>query len=199
MINNFYKLAHLGGAAPWRPGAVVAIAAMLVLAGCKADKAAAPPAPVSLTAQAAGHYCQMTVLDHPGPKAQVHLAGSKHPLWFAQVRDAIAFARKPNQGTEVTAVYVSDMGKAPSWHTPGSDNWIAMRAALYVTGSSRRGGMGGPELVPFALPDKAQSFVNAYGGRAISYANITDEMVLAPTDITPGIEGVSPKPPQKPH
>jgi len=145
----------------------------------------AVPEPVTLTGEATGHYCQMIVLNHPGPKAQVHLAGNQQPLWFTQIRDAIAFERLPEETAEIAAIFVSDMGAAASWGNPGTDNWIDARTAHYVIGSSRRGGMGAPELVPFALRQKADAFAGRHGGTVIDFSAITDEMVLAPVDVDP--------------
>ncbi len=125
----------------------------------------------------------MTVLDHPGPKAQVHLAGFPNPLFFTQVRDALAYQRMPEQASAVTIIYVNDMGSASSWDQPGATNWVKATEARYVIGSSKRGGMGAPELVPFRTETAAAAFVTEYGGRVIGYDEITDEMVLSPVEI----------------
>lgn len=87
----------------------------LMLAGCNGNEASAPPAPSTMTAEAVGHNCQMYVLDHAGPKAQVHLKGMEAPLWFAEVVDAVAYLRGAEHEADVTAIYVSDMGRASSW------------------------------------------------------------------------------------
>lgn len=52
---------------------------------------AALPEPVELTAQAVVHYCQMNLLEHAGPKGQIHLSGLPAPIFFSQVRDVIAY------------------------------------------------------------------------------------------------------------
>ena len=114
--------------------------ATLSLAACK-EEAATPPPPVALTAQAVGHYCQMDLLEHPGPKAQVHLDGLPDPLFFSQVRDAIAYQRMPEQSHAIRAIYVNDMAVAPSWAQPGPDNWIDASTAHFVIGSDATGGM----------------------------------------------------------
>lgn len=155
--------------------------ALLALAACREDNASAPPPPVTMTAEAVGHYCQMNLLEHPGPKAQVHLDGMPWPLFFSQVRDAIAYQRMPEQSHMITAVYVSDMGAgSASWDDPGADNWIAGETALYVIGADIEGGMGAPELVPFTTRDKAEDFVAEYGGEILTLADIPDSTVLAP-------------------
>ncbi len=164
---------------------VLACLTAIAISGCSEQQAAVDAEPVTLTGEAIGHYCQMIVVDHAGPKAQVHLAGNAEPLWFTQIRDAMAFTRMPEETAEVAAIFVSDMGAAASWEKPGADNWIDARVAHYVIGSNRRGGMGAPELVPFASQEKAHHFAEQHGGTVIGYAAITDVMVLAPVDVDP--------------
>ena len=155
----------------------------LALAGCKDDvTASALPAAVTLTEEAAGYYCQMVILDHPGPKAQVHLAGMDAPLWFSQVRDGLAYLKSPDQAAEIRILYVSDMGVAPSWDQPGADNWIDAATATYVVGSGAVGGMAAPELVPFSDAALALAFSEAHGGSLMALEEIPLATVLAPLD-----------------
>lgn len=155
---------------------------LLALAACQEERAALPQ-PVTLTAEAVGHYCQMNMLEHPGPMAQVHLDGIPHPLFFSQVRDAVAYLRMPEQSHMIRAIYVSDMG-APgaSWEEPGADNWTLAESAFYVTGSDRVGGMEAPELVPFAAREAAADFAARHGGEVRALAEIPDTLVLAPVE-----------------
>ncbi|MBZ4691116.1 MAG: Nitrous oxide reductase maturation protein outer-rane lipoprotein NosL [Cereibacter sp.] len=153
--------------------------ALLALPGCREEAANRPP-PVALTAEAVGHYCQMDLLVHPGPKAQVHLAGIEAPLFFSQVRDALAFQRMPEQEGAITAIYVNDMGAAQSWQEPGVTNWIDAESAVYVVGSAARGGMDAPELVPFSSETAAQGFAGRDGGAVMAFAAIGDRDVLEP-------------------
>lgn len=150
---------------------------LLALAACREDEAARP-SPVALTAETAGHFCQMTLLEHPGPKAQVHFEEHPgQPFFFSQVSDAVAYRRMPEQDGTIVAIYVSDMGAAASWEAPGAGNWIDAESATYVVGSSRLGGMGAPELVPFADAVKAADFAAAYGGTLHSFADIPDSAI----------------------
>lgn len=160
----------------------------LVLSGCK-EEVAERPLPVTMTAEAVGHYCQMDLLEHPGPKAQVHLAGLPDPLFFSQVRDAIAYQRMPEQSHAIAAIYVSDMGAAPSWEAPGADNWISAETAVYVVGATVAGGMGAPELIPFADRAAAEDFVARNGGEILSLLSVPDETVLAPVQFRFDDEG----------
>lgn len=154
---------------------------LLVLAGCK-EEAAQDVSALPLTAEAVGHFCQMNLLEHDGPKAQVHLTGLPGtPLFFSQVRDAIAYQRMPEQSYEILAIWVNDMGATgATWAVPGQANWILAEDATYVVGSRAMGGMGTPEIVPFSDPEKASSFAQANGGAVMHLAEIPDDTVLAP-------------------
>jgi len=165
-----------------RPLLLLALAAALALplSACK-EKAAQNTAPLDMTAETLGHYCQMNLLEHPGPKAQVHLEGAPAPLFFSQVRDAIAYARAPEQTAPIAAIYVNDMGRAgATWDQPGDGNWITAADAFYVIGTAREGGMGLPETIPFGLESDAQALAAAEGGAVLRLAEIPDDMVLAP-------------------
>ncbi len=164
-------------------GATILLAGLIALAGCKEEQASLP-APVPMNDEALGYYCQMAMSEHEGPKAQVHTEGGLAPLFFSQVRDAIAFDRMPEQEARVVAIYVSDMGRAKSWAEPGEDNWILARDAFFVVGSQAVGGMGATELVPFGTRDAAEAFVRDKGGRVVTYSEIRDEDVFSPNDTT---------------
>lgn len=165
------------------------ILAALLLTACQEEKQ--DISPVELSGTAVGHYCQMELLEHPGPKAQVHLEGAPgKPLFFSQVRDAVAYSRLPEQDGVILAIYVNDMG-APgaTWDEPGTKNWIAAGSAHYVVGSEVEGGMGAPELVPFADPEKAAAFAATKGGTVMELAEVSDAEVIAPVDHS-GHEGM---------
>lgn len=158
------------------------LAAMLLVAACRKEVATNVD-PVALTPETVGYFCQMTLLEHPGPKAQVHLEGFPGtPRFFSQVRDAVVYQRLPEQVAPILAIYVSDMGAATArWDAPGATNWIAADTAFYVVGSDARGGMDAPEFVPFAARDKAEAFAAAHGGAVLRLGEIPASAV-APSD-----------------
>jgi copper chaperone NosL len=87
----------------------------------------------------------------------------------------------PEQSHEILAIWVNDMG-APgaTWTDPGAENWIEASAAHYVVGARVTGGMGAPEIVPFADRAAADAFARANGGAILSLDEIPDEVVLTP-------------------
>lgn len=154
--------------------------ALAALAGCR-DEAVAP-APVDLTEEAVSFFCQMHILDHGGPKGQVHLEGMPAPLFFGQVRDLVAYLKAPERDARIVASYVNDMGAAPRWSEPGIGNWIAAEAAVFVVGAGVAGGMGAPEVVPFADPAAAADFIARHGGRAVALTDIPEAAVFGAVD-----------------
>ena len=163
------------------------LVAALALAGCREDQAEAPPA-ADLTDTALSYFCQMNVAEHGGPKGQIHLKGHPEPLFFAQVRDMVAYLKSPERDADITAVYVSDMGVAPSWDSPGISNWIVADTATFVVGADVAGGMGAPEIVPFARLQDATGFVARYGGHAVSLSDIPDQAAIGAVDLDQPLE-----------
>ena len=159
---------------------VVAASLALALAGCKDEKTAEAPKPVEPTADSIAHFCNMPVLDHPGPKGEIFLKGKAEPVWFASARDTIAFTKLPEEPKEIAAIYVSDMGKAEGWLKPEPGGWVEAHAAWYVLGSSYDGGMGGREAVSFAKEADAARFVARFGGHLARLVDVPEEYVLGP-------------------
>ncbi len=159
---------------------VVLAACILALGACR-DEVADLPSPVAMTSAAVGHYCQMGILEHTGPKAQAYLEGLPAPLFFSQVRDVVAYMRMPEQSHVVTVAYVSDMGvPGATWNAPGTENWINASDAHFVVGSVVTGGMGTPEIVPFSAMEAALAFADLHGGAVMGMDDIPDSVVLAP-------------------
>jgi copper chaperone NosL len=157
--------------------ALLALLAAPLLAACEEKQQAAAPAPHEITREAIGHYCNMIVADHPGPKGQVFLIGEEKPIWFSSVRDTIAFTMLPEEPKNIAAIYVNDMGRA-SWEKPEPATWIEARQAWYVVGSAQRGGMGAVEAVPFAQKTAAEQFVREHGGRIVTFAEMPPSFIL---------------------
>ena len=161
--------------------------ALIALAACK-EEVAVVPDPVDLTPDALSFFCQMNIAEHGGPKGQIHLDGYPAPLFFAQVRDMVAYLKSPERDAKITAVYVSDMGIAVNWREPGISNWIAAGGATFVVGANVAGGMGAREVVPFGDPSDADDFINRYGGTALPLSDIPADEVLGPVDLDLNLE-----------
>lgn len=156
---------------------VLAAAALaLAVAGCGDDSPPTPVEPVKLTRDHRGHYCRMIVLDHKGPKGQIHLKTGKIVV-FSSVRDTIAFTLLPEEPKNIAAIFVNDMS-ATDWDRPGPDTWIKADKAFYVIGSEKRGGMGASEAVPFAARKAAAVFAGKFGGEIARLGEIPRDYIL---------------------
>ena len=155
---------------------IILVCGVLVACNASDDKI---PAAQALMDGATGVYCGMNIAEHPGPKAQAFEKGRADPLWFTAVRDALAYSRLPGEAQSITAMYVHDMGKATSWENPQNDGiWISAEEAFYVVGSVKRGGMGMPEVVPFASQANALDFAKQFGGTVVNYQNIATKYLF---------------------
>jgi len=159
-------------------GIVPVIVALLALTACGPDDVVELPKPVNLNQEASGYFCNMTILDHPGPKAQAFVKGSDAPFWFTSARDAIAFSILPESANAVAVMYVTDMATVESWENTAKGNWIKAEAAFYVIESSKRGGMGAAEAVPFGTMKSATGFQGEFGGKVVKYADVPRSYVL---------------------
>jgi copper chaperone NosL len=157
---------------------LIAVALALSLTACKDEKTAEAPKPVEPTAASIAHFCNMPVLDHPGPKGEIFIKGKTEPVWFASARDTIAFTKLPEEPKEIAAIYVTDMGHAEAWLKPEPGGWVEAGAAWYVLGSSYDGGIGGREAVPFAKQEDAARFVARFGGHLARLGDVPEEYVL---------------------
>jgi copper chaperone NosL len=159
---------------------MVALAVIcLALAACDQEQeSVTQPPPHDLTPDAIAYFCGMNVLEHPGPKGQIILASRSDPVWFSSTRDALAFTMLPEEPKDIQAIYVSDMGKAPSWEKPGASNWVEAHRAIFVIGSHLKGGMGADEAVPFSDRATAEKFTSEQGGRIVSFGDMPRDYIL---------------------
>ena len=157
---------------------IVPLAIVLLLMACEPEQATVKPPPQEITREAIGHYCNMIVVDHQGPKAQIFLKDRPDPIWFSSVRDAIAFTLLPEEPKNIAAIYVNDMAQA-SWAAPEAGSWIEAAEAFYVIDSERRGGMGAKEAVPLGARDRAEAFAAAHGGKVVAFDEIPQDYILS--------------------
>jgi copper chaperone NosL len=149
------------------------------LLGCDdRSERAALPSPVEPGASSVAHFCNMALLDHPGPKGQIFLNGRPDPVWFSSVRDTLAFTMLPEEPKAIAAIYVNDMAKARDWQHPEPGTWTDARSAWFVLGSDYDGGMSGREAVPFSSEAAARDFAAHHGGRLSRFADIPQSYVL---------------------
>jgi copper chaperone NosL len=148
------------------------------MVACTPEKQAELPPPAPFDAQASAHFCGMAIGEHPGPKGQIWLDDQKQPVWFSSVHDTIAFTLLPEEPKDIRVIYVSDVGKAPSWDKAAEGGWIDARQATYVIGSRLTGGMGIGEEVPFSDKAAAEAFARRNGGKVVAFEDIPRDDIL---------------------
>jgi copper chaperone NosL len=164
----------------------IAAALLFTLAACGGEDTAEAPPPAPLSPEATGYFCNMTVSEHSGPKGQIHLKSHAEAIWFTSVRDTIAFTLLPEEPKDIAAIYVTDMGATKDWDHPEQGGWIEARSAFFVVGSTERGGMGAPELVPFKDRQAAETFAAVHGGTVVTFKEIPVDAVLGAVEISNG-------------
>ena len=140
-------------------------------------KPAAPPPPSVLTAAATDYYSGMIIVDHSGPKGQIHLVGKGDPLWFSSVRKTIAYTLSPEENHRISAIYVTDMVKTSNWKTPDPRAWVDAHKAWYVIDGKTKGrkivgGMGMLEVAPFSIRATAQAYAREHDGKVVRMSKI---------------------------
>ena len=155
---------------------LIALICITLITACEKNQPVEVPPAQTLTREANGYYCLMTVVNHHGPKGQIILSDKQQALWFTSVRDTIAFTLSPEEPKNIAAIYVNDMSDA-DWDTPGVDNWIDAHRAWYVLGSKLSGGMGAAEAVPFSSKEKAELFSAQQGGNVYAFTEIPKDYI----------------------
>lgn len=151
----------------------------LLVACGQSSETIAPPPPQAISEHAKGYYCTMNLSEHDGGKAQIFVQSQPDkPYWFSTVNQAFGFTRHPAEPKDITAIYVTDMGKVADWSKPRADNaWIDAKTAHYVIDSQFVGGMGTVDALPFADLAQAQAFVAKNGGKIVNFDAMPDEFI----------------------
>ena len=145
--------------------------AVMLAGGCGDQPAAVRPQDITQATVCA--LDGMLLMDHPGPKAQVHYDQGP-PDFFCDTKEMFAIYLRPEQRKRVVGVFTQDMGKA-DWNRP-EGHWIDAKAAFYVFGSSRHGSMG-PTVASFARAEDAQAFAKKHGGKVLRFEGVTLDLV----------------------
>jgi copper chaperone NosL len=156
---------------------LVSFALATPLSAC--NKPASFVAPQEITT---GTFCSlddMVLADFAGPKGQIHYATGE-PDYFCDTVEMFSIYLQPDQSKRITGIFTQDMGKA-DWEKPHG-HWINAKLAYYVSGSKKTCSMG-PTLAAFALQQDADKFAQTFGGKVLSFDQITPNMV----DLTGGV------------
>jgi copper chaperone NosL len=156
-----------------RARALVLAAALAALGACTGPHTVAVQ-PAEITRDTACSLDGMTLMDYPGPKAQIVYERGE-PDFFCDTIELFSSILKPEQARPVRGVYVQDMGQA-DWNNP-TGHWIDAKSAFYVVGSKRRGSMG-PTIASYARETDARELVAKEGGRVVRFEQVTPDMAV---------------------
>ena len=116
--------------------------------------------------------CGMFVAKYPQWLTQLTLSDGRTET-FDGVKDMMAYAFSPESYGAAPGVTVGEVRVRDYY----SQKWIDGRRASYVIGSDVLGPMG-HELIPFAEPDHAESFLRDHkGGKILRFPDITRELI----------------------
>lgn len=148
-------------------------AAMLLalLAGC--SPAGKPVQPIEPTWETSCALDGMTLLDFPGPKAQIQYSTGA-PDFFCSTMEMFSIYLQPEQKKQITGIFTQDMGKT-DWENP-KGNWFDAKKGFYVLDSKKLGAMG-PTLGAFARKEDAETFARQHDGKMLQFDQVTIEMV----------------------
>ena len=156
---------------------------LLVLTACDDAQQAAGPPPREPGPGDVGNYCGMILVEHAGPKAQIFLTGRRGPF-VVHPGARRHRVHPPARGAARHRRHLGQRhGPRPSWEAPEAGAWAEARSAWFVIDSSRAGGMGAPEAVPFGAEPPARAFAAAHGGRVVRLDEIPDDYVLGWTPL----------------
>jgi nitrous oxide reductase accessory protein NosL len=168
------------------------------LAGCLGTGDVGHPEPVDLSGGKADDQGGMVIGKHGGPNGQIFYAnnrpeGHDNPAWFHTLAFGLFryYFRHERRGWEATAIYVTDYSSFDYEPTeqdgrlympaPTAAGTFGDAAAMtYVMESEVYGGMG-PELHPFSAAEDARAFVEAHGGRTVTFDDVTSRRIAAYT------------------
>ena len=137
------------------------------------NKAPAPLAAIEPAKTASCALDGMLLMDYPGPKGQIQYDKGETDF-FCDTVEMVSTYLNPEQKKRIKGIFTQDMGKA-DWTKPVGQ-WIDAKSAYYVLGSKRTGSMG-PTLATFAQIADADAFAKQYGGKVLSFKELTPEMV----------------------
>ncbi len=122
------------------------------------------------------HLCGMMIKEFPGPKGELYKKESEQIQKFCSTRDMFSYYLDPENKRNVAQLFVHDMSKTP-WDTPNDNYFIDAKKAWYVADSEKTGAMG-KTLASFAQKNDAIAFAKKFGGKVLSFEQITIETLL---------------------
>ncbi len=150
------------------------VLAAIAITGCSPKDESKKINPVAFTKHDRCHICGMVILNYPGAKAEVFVAGEKEPLKFCSVKDGFVYALQPENAKRVEAFFVSDFGNDKD--IPLHEKMLLAQKAVFNAGSDVRGAMG-KSILPFANQEAVQKFTKEHGGNIVNYSEVNLDLL----------------------
>ena len=122
------------------------------------------------------HLCGMMIKEFAGPKGELYKKESDNIQKFCSTRDMFSYYLDPENKRNVAQLFVHDMSKTP-WESPEDSYFIDAKKAWYVADSEKKGAMG-KTLASFAKKEDAIAFAKKFGGKVLSFEQITIDILL---------------------
>lgn len=125
------------------------------------------------------HLCGMLITRFDGPKGEVFRKELGDKVFkFCSTRDMFSYYLDPENKRNVAQMLVHDMSKMP-WGSEGINDeyFIDAKIAWYVAGSEKTGAMG-ETLASFGKKVDATAFAKEFGGKVLSFEEITFETLM---------------------
>jgi len=146
--------------------------ALALFSGCSENNSTSTVStPADLTRDEVCMLDGMILLDHPGPKGQVIFKNNEQHF-FCDTKGLISTLYDQSYKMKIKQAFVQDFGKR-KWGSY-NDNWIDVKQAFFVMGSSQFGAMG-PTLATFSSRSDAETFIKEFGGSVLAFDELTEE------------------------
>lgn len=150
---------------------------LLLISACSAEDTTkkANNTPVAIESGDECHLCGMVITAFPGPKGELFEGRESQVRKFCSTRDLMSWYLQPENKPNSKDVFVHDMSRS-DWNSPNDEHMINANNAWFVVGSSMKGAMG-PTLASFAKKEQAEQFITQYGGKMLSFSEITMDIL----------------------
>lgn len=166
----------------------IGLSGCLSLTGGRSDRRV--PEPVDLSGTKTDDQGGMVIGNHGGPNGQIFYEEHSpedhdNPAWFHTLTFGLFpyYFEHKRRGWKATAIYVTDystvdysiqtgMSRTTISAPTASETFADATEMTYVIESDISGGMG-PALLPFSVPDDAETFISNHGGQTLTFDEIT--------------------------
>lgn len=117
--------------------------------------------------------CNMIVAKYPGPKGQIVTKdGNIHSFCSVKCMTCAYLSRDKSNVADV----LGHNTEAVDWAAPSDKEFISLKDAYVVVGSSKRATMG-KSVAPFKTKEAAEKFAGEFGGAVYAWRDLTPDVL----------------------